>query len=274
MAAGSLTVEPLSPSIGAEVQGIDLREEASDEAIATIRQALLDHKVLFFREQHITIEQHLAFARRFGDLEIHPVTPLDQEHREVLVIRHDENRRGVENNWHSDVTWRPEPSLGSMLRARAVPPVGGDTLFADMHAAYEGLPQELRDEIDGLIAIHDFTRVFGRFVDDEKKQEMMRRYPSVEHPVVRTHPETGRKGIYVNAAFTVAIKGVSDSDSERLLQRLYRQAAVPEYQCRFRWRADSIAFWDNRSTQHYAVSDYYPQVRLMERVTIVGDRPY
>jgi taurine dioxygenase len=142
-----------------------------------------------------------------------------------------------------------------------------------MYAAYEGLPKNIRDEIDGLTAIHDFTRVFGRLVDDEKKQEMMRRHPSVEHPVVRTHPETGRKGMYVNAAFTVAIKGVSDSDSERLLQRLYRQANIPEYQCRFRWRADSIAFWDNRCTQHYAVSDYFPQVRVMERVTIVGDRP-
>jgi taurine dioxygenase len=274
MAASTLHFEPLSPTIGAEVSGIDIREDVSDETIAGVRQGLLDHKVLFFREQHITTEQHLAFGRRFGELEVHPVTPLDQEHREVLEIRHDENRRGVENTWHSDVTWRPEPSLGSILRARSVPPVGGDTLFADMYAAYEGLPESVRDEIDGLSAIHDFTRVFGRFVSDERKQEMMRRYPSVEHPVVRTHPETGRKGIYVNAAFTVAIKGVSDSDSERLLQLLYRQATIPEYQCRFHWRADSIAFWDNRSTQHYAVSDYYPQVRLMERVTIAGDKPY
>jgi taurine dioxygenase len=274
MAGDALTFEPLSPTIGAEVHGIDVGSDLSDDTIATLRQGLLDHKVLFFRDQHVTTEQHLAFGRRFGELEIHPVTPAQQEHREVLVIRHDENRRGVENTWHSDVTWRPEPSLGSILRAREVPPVGGDTLFADMQAAYEGLPADIREEIDGLTAIHDFTRVFGRFVDDEKKQAMMRRYPSVEHPVVRTHPETGRKGIYVNTAFTVAIKGLSDSDSERLLQLLYRQASVPEYQCRFHWRADSIAFWDNRSTQHYAVSDYYPQVRLMERVTVVGDRPY
>jgi len=274
MSVDGLTFEPLSPTVGAEVHGIDLRDEVSDEAIATLRQGLLEHKVLFFREQHITTEQHLALGRRFGELEVHPMTPSFQKHREVLVIRHDENRRGTENFWHSDVTWRPEPSLGSMLRARDVPAVGGDTLFADMHAAYDGLPDEIRDEVDGLTAIHDFTRVFGRLVDEERRQEMLRRYPSVEHPVIRTHPETGRKGIYVNAAFTVAIKGVSDSDSARLLQLLYRQATIPEYQCRFRWRADSIAFWDNRSTQHYAVSDYFPQVRLMERVTIVGDKPY
>ncbi|HEY2813697.1 MAG TPA: TauD/TfdA family dioxygenase [Acidimicrobiales bacterium] len=274
MVASTLRFEPLSPTIGAEVSGIDIGGNVSDEVIAGLRQGLLDHKVLFFREQHITTEEHLAFARRFGDLEVHPVTPLDQQHHEVLMIRHDENRRGVENTWHSDVTWRPEPSLGSILRARSVPPVGGDTLFADMYAAYEGLPESVRDEIDGLSAIHDFTRVFGRSVSDERKQEMMRRYPSVEHPVVRTHPETGRQGIYVNAAFTVAIKGVSDSDSARLLALLYRQASIPEYQCRFKWRADSLAFWDNRSTQHYAVSDYFPHVREMERVTIVGDRPY
>jgi taurine dioxygenase len=273
MADGALQFEPLSPTIGAEVSGVDLRERLSDETIARLRQGLLEHKVLFFREQHITTEQHLEFGRRFGELEIHPVTPLDQQHPEVLRIRHDENRRGTENTWHSDVTWRPEPSLGSILRARQVPRVGGDTLFADMHAAYDGLRESVRDEIDGLSAIHDFTRVFGRFVSDEQRQDMMRRHPSVEHPVVRTHPETGRKGIYVNAAFTVAIKGVSDSDSNRLLRLLYRQASIPEYQCRFRWRDDSIAFWDNRSTQHYAVSDYFPQVRTMERVTIVGDKP-
>jgi taurine dioxygenase len=274
MPAHRVTFEPLSPTIGAEVNGVDLREDVSDDAIATIRRGLLEHKVLFFREQHITTEQHLAFGRRFGELEVHPVTPRGQEHREVLVIRHDENRRGTENAWHSDVTWRLEPSLGSILRAREVPAVGGDTLFADMHAAYEGLPGDIRDELDGLVAIHDFTRVFGRLVNEERRQEMLRRYPSVEHPVIRTHPETGRKGIYVNVAFTLAIKGVSDSDSDRLLQILYRQATVPEYQCRFRWRADSIAFWDNRSTQHYAVSDYHPQVRLMERVTVAGDKPY
>jgi taurine dioxygenase len=272
--ASSLVFERLSPTIGAEVRGIDLGGPLTDEVIAEVRAGLLEHKVLFFRDQAITTEDHLRFARRFGELEIHPATPKDQEHPEILRIQHDEERRGRENTWHSDVTWRPEPSLGSILRARQVPEVGGDTLFADMHAAYEGLPDKVRHQIDGLAAIHDFTRVFGAGQPEERRQKMMAAYPPVEHPVVRTHPETGRKGIYVNAAFTVAIKGMGDSESSRLLQTLYRQASVPELQCRFRWRVDSLAFWDNRSTQHYAVSDYWPAVRVMERATVAGDRPY
>ena len=270
----TLVFDRLSPTIGAEVSGIDLGAPLGDDVIAEVRAGLLEHKVLFFREQAITTEEHLAFARRFGDLEVHPVTPKDQQHPEILVLQHDEQRRGRENTWHSDVTWRPEPSLGSILRARTVPDVGGDTLFADMHAAYDGLPDEVRNQIDGLSAIHDFTRVFGAGQSEAKRHEMLAKHPPVEHPVVRTHPETGRKGIYVNAAFTVAIKGMGDSESSRLLRTLYRQASIPEHQCRFRWRVDSVAFWDNRSTQHYAVSDYWPAVRVMERATVAGDRPY
>lgn len=270
----SIGFERLSPTIGGEVTGIDLRTVPDDDTLAALRAGLLEHKVIFFRDQDITTEQHIAFARCFGELEIHPVTPLDQPNPEVLVIRHDENRRGSENTWHSDVTWRPEPSLGSILRSRVVPDVGGDTLFADMHAAFESLPDKVRHQVDGLTAIHDFTRVFGFGLDAKAQQEMMARHPPVEHPVIRTHPETGRKGIYVNAAFTVAIKGMGDTESARLLRTLYRQAGAPELQCRFRWRVNSLAFWDNRSTQHYAVSDYHPAVREMERVTVAGDKPF
>jgi taurine dioxygenase len=275
----TLTFDRLSPTIGAEVSGIDLSqslgpEGMANDVIAAVRQGLLDHKVLFFRDQAIDTEAHLAFGKRFGELEVHPITPKDQQHPEVFVLRHDEKHRGTENMWHSDVTWRPEPSLGSILRARQLPEVGGDTLFADMHAAYDGLPDKVRNQLEGLTAIHDFTRVFGIGQPEERRQQMMAEHPPVEHPVVRTHPETGRKGIYVNSAFTVAIKGMGDSESSRLLATLYRQAHIPEYQCRFRWRVDSLAFWDNRSTQHYAVSDYWPAVRVMERVTVVGDRPY
>jgi taurine dioxygenase len=266
--------ERSSPTIGAEVGGVDLRDALDDEVIAALRAGLLEHKVLFFREQAITSEQHLAFARRFGALEVHPVTPQDQPNPEILVIQHDEKRRGTENTWHSDVTWRREPSLGSILRARVVPDVGGDTLFSDMHAAYEGLPDKVKHRIDGLHAIHDFTRVFGRNASPELRERMQRKHPSVEHPVVRTHPETGKPGIYVNAAFTVCIKDMGDEESTKLLRLLYQQANVPEYQCRLRWRVDTLAFWDNRSTQHYAVSDYWPSVRVMERVTVAGDRPY
>ena len=190
----TISFDRLSPTIGAEVGNIDLRETLDDATVATLRAGLLEHKVLFFREQAITSEQHLDFGRYFGDLEIHPVTPKDQEHREILLIQHDEGNRGSQNTWHSDVTWRPEPSLGSILRARVVPDVGGDTLFADMHGAYEGLPDKIRHRLDGLSAIHDFTRVFGRRFNPEVREQMQRKYPSVEHPVVRTHPETGRQG--------------------------------------------------------------------------------
>jgi taurine dioxygenase len=272
--ADTVTFERMSPSIGAEVSGVDLSEEPDDTTIAALRAGLLEHKVLVFRDQAITSEEHLAFGRRFGELEVHPVTPKDQEHREILVIRHDEHHRGTENTWHSDVTWRPEPSLGSILRARVIPDVGGDTLFADMHAAYEGLPDKIKHRLDGLHAIHDFTRVFGRNASPEMREKMQAKHPSVEHPVIRTHPETAKLGIYVNAAFTVCIKEMGDEESTKLLGILYRQANVPEYQCRLRWRTDTLTFWDNRSTQHYAVSDYWPAVRVMERVTVAGDRPY
>jgi taurine dioxygenase len=273
-----LALTPLTPTIGAEVAGIDLRQPLSSAHKATLRRALLDWKVLFFRDQDITTEQHLDFARNFGALEVHPFAPSKPGYPEVLAITHNRESRGRENTWHSDVTWRLEPSLGSILRAIEVPPVGGDTLFADMYAAYEGLSDELKAEIDGAIAVHDFTHFragMRRHGKSEAEIEAFNAaYPMPRHPVVRTHPETGRKALYVNAAFTIEIEGMEKSRSDALLRRLYAQAAIPEYQCRFRWEVNSIAFWDNRASQHYAASDYWPAVRRMERVTIIGDRPY
>jgi taurine dioxygenase len=190
-----------------------------------------------------------------------------------MVLKHNEQHKGTENFWHSDVTWRQEPSLGSMLRAVEVPPVGGDTLFADMEAAYEGLGRSMRDMLDGLVAVHDFTHVFSGGRSAEEGAALQEQYPPAEHPVIRTHPVTGRKSIYVNVAFTVRIKGLRREESQQLLRYLYAQADLPERQVRFRWARGSVAFWDNRCVQHYAVSDYWPQERVMERVTIVGDRP-
>lgn len=270
-------IAPLTPLIGAEIAGIDLAKPVAAETLKGLRAALLDRKVLFFRDQDITTEQHLAFARLFGELEVHPFAPHKEGYREVMAITHDENNRGRENAWHSDVTWRLEPSLGSILRAIEVPPVGGDTLFADMVAAYDGLSDEIKRKIEGRTAMHDFVHfrkgMEKRGVAPEKIAEFNARYPMAEHPVVRTHPETGRKALYVNVGFTQHIVGMERAESDALLGHLYAQAAIPEYQCRFRWRANSIAFWDNRSSQHYAVSDYFPAVRRMERVTIVGDKP-
>ncbi|MCF8503426.1 MAG: TauD/TfdA family dioxygenase [Caulobacter sp.] len=272
-----LTILPLTPTIGAEIEGVDLKRPLSDATVSALRGALLDWKVLFFRDQVIDTEQHLAFARRFGELEVHPFAPQKPGYPEVLAITHDEKNRGKENTWHSDVTWRLEPSLGSILRALEVPPVGGDTLFADMYAAYDGLKDEVKARIEGAVAVHDFTHFRAgmrkRGLSEEQIEEMNRKYPMAEHPVVRSHPETGRRCIYVNAAFTLHIVGMEKGESDALLAHLYAQAAIPEYQCRFRWEKNSIAFWDNRASQHYAASDYFPAVRRMERVTIVGDRP-
>jgi taurine dioxygenase len=272
-----LVLTPLTPTIGAEVSGIDLAEPLSPADKTALRRALLDWKVLFFRDQDITTEQHLAFARNFGELEVHPFAPSKPGYPEVLAITHDRERPGKENTWHSDVTWRLEPSLGSILRALEVPPVGGDTLFADMYAAYDGLSDAVKAEIDGAVARHDFPNFRAamrkRGVSEAEIEALGAAYPNPLHPVVRTHPETGRKAIYVNAAFTVEIVGLEKARSDELLKHLYAQAAIPEYQCRFRWQANSIAFWDNRASQHYAASDYWPAVRRVERVTVVGDKP-
>jgi taurine dioxygenase len=271
--ATQIIVTQLTPHIGAEIGGVDLREQLDPETIADIRAALNAHKVIFFRDQDLTAEQHIAFARRFGDLEIHPATPKDQANPEILRISHGPQHKGTENFWHSDVTWRPEPSLGSVLRAIEVPEVGGDTLFASMEAAYDALSPTMQEWVCTLTAVHDISRVFARRLK-MTREEILEKYPLQEHPVVRTHPETGRRCLYVNTAFTSHIKGLSSKESDWLLEHLYAQARVPEYQCRFRWQKNSIAFWDNRASQHYAASDYFPAVRTMERVTVAGDRPY
>lgn len=271
-----LEIEQLSPTIGAVLHGVDLRRPLSEQQRQDIYQALLDFKVIFFRDQKLSSAQHLAFARNFGELEVHPFAKHKEGMPEVLAITHDRDSKGKENAWHSDVTWRLKPSLGSVLRAVEVPEVGGDTLFADMEAAYEGLSPELKAQLEGAVAVHDFAHFRrpyekqGRLAELKKLEE---KYPNPRHPVIRTHPDTGRKSIYVNIGFTKEIVGMPAEESKRLLRHLYSKASIPEYQCRFKWQPHSIAFWDNRSCQHYAVSDYWPAVRRMERVTIAGDTP-
>ncbi|MEL6386541.1 MAG: TauD/TfdA family dioxygenase [Pseudomonadota bacterium] len=267
-----LTIRPMTPAIGAEILDVDLARP-TDAMIADIRAALLRHQVLFFRDQTLTRAEHITFARAFGELEIHPATPKEQEDREVLRIAHGPNSRGQENSWHSDVTWRECPSLGSILRAIELPDVGGDTLFANMHLAYQNLDEETREQIAGLTAVHDIARVFAKRLG-KRAEDLHETYPPMEHPVVRTHPETGLPILYVNGAFTSHIKDMDPSESDALLQRLYRTAANPEIQCRLRWAPGTLAFWDNRACQHFAASDYFPAIRIMERVTIAGDRPY
>ncbi|MGQ7828837.1 TauD/TfdA dioxygenase family protein [Altererythrobacter sp. Z27] len=270
---GTLDVRPMTPAIGAEILNIDLGASDIGALVPQIRAALLKYGVIFFRDQQLTQEQHIAFARQFGELEIHPATPKDQPNPEVLRIAHGPDSRGSENNWHSDVTWRECPSLGSILLAREVPECGGDTLFANMHLAYERLSEQMKRFCEGLTAVHDIARVFAKRLN-KAPQDLHDKYPPMRHPVIRTHPETGERAIYVNTGFTSHIEGLSDKESRWLLDHLYATAADVEIQCRFRWRAGSVAFWDNRVCQHLAVSDYFPARRVMERVTVAGDKPY
>src|SRR5581483_801368 len=267
-----ISVRPLSPTIGAEIGGVSLAETIDDETFADVKRAFLDWKVVFFRDQFVTSAQQAAFARRFGDLEVHPFLPSRNDAPEVIVFEKSEAIGGYENVWHADVTWRLEPSLGSLLRAVEVPDVGGDTLFADMNAAWQGLSDDVKQRIDGMKAVHDFTRTFGRYLSADELKKKQEEYPPAEHPVVRTHPETGRRTLFVNGGFTSHLVGLERADGESLLRLLCQQAAVPEYQCRFRWEPGSLALWDNRAVQHYAASDYWPKRRVMERVTIIGDR--
>ena len=272
MTTSNITVSPLTPAIGAEIGNVDLGQ-VTDQEIIDIRAALLKHKVVFFREQTLSQAQHIGLARVFGELEIHPATPSSQSNPEVLHIAHGPESKGQENFWHSDVTWREKPSLGSILKAVKVPAVGGDTLFANMVLAYELLPENMKEAITGRVAIHDIARVFAKRLN-KSAEELRERYPPVEHPIVRTHPETGESVLYVNTAFTSHIKDMDRDESAQLLRTLYLTAANPEIQCRFRWEKGALAFWDNRASQHFASSDYFPQVRKMERVTIAGDRPF
>ncbi|MDA9230461.1 TauD/TfdA family dioxygenase [Alphaproteobacteria bacterium] len=267
-----MNIQPMTPAIGAEILDVDLAH-FNDDMIAEIRATLLSHKVVFFRDQTLTRAQHINFASQFGSLEIHPATPKGQEDPEVLRIAHGPESRGSENMWHSDVTWRECPSLGSILRALELPEVGGDTLFANMTLAYDRLSDDLKQRIEGRSAVHDIARVFAKRLG-KKPEELHALYPPMEHPIVRTHPETKQRALYVNGAFTSHIKDMEPQESASLLQELYLSAWNPEVQCRFRWEVGSMAFWDNRASQHFAASDYFPAVRAMERVTIAGDRPY
>jgi len=272
-----LELEPYTEVIGAEVRGVDLRAPLTDELRAEIHAALLEWKVLFFRDQHVSSEQQLAFAHAFGELEQHPFLRQGDTSEVVRFEKggysEDPFSVGSENGWHTDVTWRAEPAMGAVLRAIEVPERAGDTLWADMACAYDNLPPDLRDRIDGLHARHSFVHVFGYGMSDQQMAEMLEKYPPVEHPVVRTHPETGRRTLFVNAFFTERIVGIDAEESEWLIDRLALQATHPEWHVRLRWEPGTVAFWDNRATQHYASSDYYPSRRVMERVAIKGDRP-
>ncbi len=269
---GHIRVEPLTGSIGAEIANVDLRE-LDDELIAEMQDAWLAHKVLFFRDQHLSQVGHVAYGRALGELEIHPFAPHVDGHPEILVLESTAENFYAAETWHSDVTFRECPPLGSILMGRIVPPYGGDTCFANMELAYERLPDDVKEQIEGRYAIHSYVKAFGRHMSERKRATAAEQCPDQKHPIVRTHPVTGRKSLYINQIFTLTIDGMTSVESRPLRQRLYDEAKRPEYQCRFRWRPESIAQWDNRCTQHYAVPDHGGLHRRMERVTLIGDRP-
>lgn len=270
------TVEPVTPTIGAEVQGVRLGGELPDEVLAELRRALLEWKVLFFRDQDITRQEHRAFAQLWGELEQHPFFKYmypGQSDVDVATLAKDDKAVGLENAWHNDVTWHETPSFAAVLRAVEVPTVGGDTLWADTGAAYDLLPDDIKERINHLEAEHDWINSFGRGMSAEEIDRVRPHLPPVKHPVVRVIPETGRRVLFVNINFTQRIVGVSEDESNELLRMLHRHVMRPEFQVRLRWKPDTIAMWDNRACQHYAVSDYYPARRVMERISIVGDKP-
>src|SRR5215207_1809452 len=276
---------PITPNIGAEVTAIDLGATIDDDTIAALRQALVQHKVLVFRDQPISPAAHLALARRFGELEVHPVFPHHADHPELVLLGGDAVSKATENIYHSDVSWRETPSMASLLRCVECPPAGGDTMWVNMALAYENLPASLKPQLATLEAVHDLMPAFATRMTPDQRDANRHKYPAVVHPVVRTHPESGERILYVNEGFTTHLANYSAEFEPRvgfdfklaemdLLSYLLRQATIPEYQMRLHWEPDTVVIWDNRSTQHYAIQDYFPAVRRMMRATVVGDRPH
>ena len=282
MTRQSISVQPIAGALGAEIGGVDLSGPLPDRVIGEIRAALLDHLVIFFHDQHLTPEQQLDFGRRFGALQIHEFVEAMAGYPEILEVRKEpEEARNFGGGWHTDVSYLERPSLGSVLYAREVPEFGGDTMFANQYRAYETLSDGMKAMLDGMTAIHSARRPYGpnaaraqdygpssmHFIFSETAQA------EIEHPVVRTHRETGKKALYVNRTFTLRFKDMTEEESRPLLDYLCDHAVRPEFTCRFRWQPNSIAFWDNRCVQHNAINDYRGQRRVMHRVTIEGERP-
>jgi taurine dioxygenase len=264
-----IEVESLTPTIGAVVSGVDLSQPIGEPLFAEIHDAWMEHLVLFFRDQTITPSQHLAFGRLFGNLHVHPAAPYADGQPELMVIHTDKDSfRNNGNGWHSDVSADEEPPMASLLHLHEVPSKGGDTLWASMYAAYDALSPKMKEILDPLTALHaaDYTGYYG---DHEAQRES----PQAEHPVIRRHPVTKKKALFVNRGFTRKINEISAGESRALLGFLFEHVQKPAFQCRFQWQRNSVALWDNRCTQHVAIWDYYPESRSGIRVTVKGDKP-
>ena len=270
----SIEVRTLTPTIGAEISGVDLAGPMSNRQFDDVHRALLDHCVIFFRDQRMTIEQHKAFGSRFGKLHIHPNAPKRfPEHPEILTIEAGPNSKRVAGEvWHSDVSCDEEPPMGSILHIQEVPENGGgDTMFANMYAAYDALSDTMKAFLQGCSAMHESRKSANHQYHDPAADQ---KFPEAAHPVVRTHPETGRQALFVNRGFTTRIPQLSPTESDSMLEMLFNHAEQQKFVCRFKWAPNSVAFWDNRAVQHQAMWDYFPQRRFGYRVTVCGDRPF
>ncbi|MDP4874932.1 MAG: TauD/TfdA family dioxygenase [Pseudomonadales bacterium] len=272
-----LELTPVAGALGAEVKGIDLCGPLDSNTFKALNDALLNYEVLFFRDQPMSPAQHAALANLFGKPQLHEAYPHVSGYPQLTILENDEANPSKIEKWHTDMTFRAHPPLGSILHCQIMPARGGDTLFASMSAAYAGLSSKMQDFLSSLTAIHDFSYGFKESLEApggrERLAQMVLDNPPQEHPVVRTHPESGKKGLFVNCLFTSAIKGMKEGESRALLNFLFSHMESPEYSCRMHWQADSVAFWDNRITQHRPINDYWPQHRKMQRITIDGDRP-
>ncbi len=275
-----ISIHPLTPTVGAVIGNIDLSRDLDDAGAAAIRDALLAHKVIFFEDQHLTPVQHRDFAARFGDLHTHPLYPGVESAPELFTLDNHAGNPTDNDAWHTDVTFIETPPLGALLYAKQLPEVGGDTLWANMQAAYEALSRPMREFLVGLDAVHDFARGFpargtvAKSAGAEKHARALEDHPPVIHPVIRTHPETGADSLFVNYGFTSRIKGITRAESDAILNMLFAHIQKPEFHVRWKWKPNAIAFWDNRITQHYAVNDYLPARRVMHRATVLGDKPF
>jgi taurine dioxygenase len=270
MESSGIEIRPMTRRIGAEIFGVDLGQELGNQQFQAIHDALIRHQVIFFRDQDLTHDAHKAFGRRFGPLMIHSGVAGLPDHPEIVAIHADGQSKFVAGeSWHSDLTADAEPPLGSILYMHVVPEDGGDTVFASMVAAYDALSAKMKAYLDGMSAVHDANHVYKAIFPDVDRQ-----YPCSTHPVIRTHPVSGRKLIFVNPSYTTRIVGVPKAESAAILGYLYQHCGNPDFQVRFRWRPRSLAFWDNRSTWHQAIWDYFPDTRSGYRVTVAGDRPF
>ncbi len=273
-----LELRPSSGSIGAQVSGVDLCQSLDELQFNELSEALLEYQVLFFRDQPLRPENHADLANLFGQPQLHEAYPHVDGYPQITILENDEGNPSKIEMWHADMTFRPCPPLGSILHGLIIPEKGGDTLFASMSAAYDGLSDKMQSFLSGLTAIHDFSYGFKESLEEpdgkERLADMVLANPPVVHPVVRTHPVSGVKGLFVNSLFTMRIAEMKEKESRALLDFLFEHMVRPEYTCRFDWQTNSVAFWDNRITQHKPVNDYWPGHRRLQRITVDdGQRP-